>query len=149
MRLHTSIGDYFLAEKNFELYSKLWEKAKETDLLNVTREMRVFRKKAEASNEKSATKLNDQTAAGGLDLATANADEMVDIDSEVQYLDTLCDGVRLYCKYMVEEDNVEKAVRHADRAVELYDEYKMDSKELKAKVLRWKGISRASYMHTG
>jgi len=150
LRLHISVGDYFLAEKNLELYVKLWEKAKETDLLNVTREMRVFRKKAAEKNSKSiATKENDALVGIEGNYDEANADEQVDLDTPTQYLETLCDGVRLYCKHMKEEESSKLAVKYAERGLELYEEYKLDDLSLKARLLRWKGISKAKFAHDG
>ena len=148
-RLHMFVGDYFLAEKNFDLYSQLWEKAKETDLLNVTREMRAYRNQDASRKEKSPIKQNDYLAKGGVSSDAANADEQVDLDSETQYLETLCGGVRLYCKHLRTEESAKTALRHADRAVELVDEYKIQDARLKAKVLRWRGVALAHFAVDG
>ena len=143
-RLHMAISDYKSAVRSLELYIQLWRKAKEADLVNVTRQIRHFRQ--ELLSEKKPT--IEKAAA----IDSTNSEEL-DIDTDNSFIEMCCVGAQLYCKFAVEEGSALKGVELIDRALELLgkqsEDEPVDTAKLRAKVKRWQGIARGCLAFKG
>jgi hypothetical protein len=134
--LHLAIDNIGMALLTFELYNRLWEKAKETDLVNVSQQIRHFRSQSHSSETTPAVE------------ATVPSDaEAMDIDSTTQFVEMCCIGARLHCKFEHEKASPTRGLELAQRALDLLGEKKeeerSDQVKIRAKAKMWEGISRA------
>lgn len=149
LTLHMALNNKSQALKAFELYEKLWEKAKETDLVNVSRKLRQFRLEDEANDSADVPK---QAPSANGHLATAAApvqpdDEEADIDRPLTYIGACCLAAKVYCSDPRREDEARKATSFMERALELIPEG--TSNEIRASVQKWLGIAKACQAFDG
>lgn len=149
VELKMSAGYYKQAVKPLELYIRLWEKARETDLIDVTLQMLQFKRTGQKHEEKIPTEKTEV-----LD-KVAKDEEQIDIDSTHHYVNMCCVGARLYCKYVTGSESALRAVQLAERAIELLQEEEgvTDStdagrvnttKAQQAMAQQWRGIARSA-----
>ncbi|CEQ42169.1 SPOSA6832_03951, partial [Sporobolomyces salmonicolor] len=149
------------AAKSLRLYVELWDKSRETDAGQVAREMKLLRRKADREGKTASGEWVKVEAASGGDVEKAivasrsalslegdlDADHEQermnhDIDSEVQFVQTVAFGVRLLCKYL---DEPKEALKLAQRMRAIFeekgDEALVGSKVEEARIERSLGIA--------
>ncbi|GAA5964258.1 hypothetical protein JCM21900_001805 [Sporobolomyces salmonicolor] len=149
------------AAKSLRLYVELWDKSRETDAGQVAREMKLLRRKAARERKTASGEWVKVEAASGGDVEKAivasrsalslegdlDADHEQermnhDIDSEVQFVQTVAFGVRFLCKYL---DEPKEALKLAQRMRAIFeengDEALVGSKVEEARIERSLGIA--------
>ncbi|GAA5895475.1 hypothetical protein JCM5296_006778 [Sporobolomyces johnsonii] len=149
------------AAKTLRLYVELWDKSRETDAGEVAREMKLLRRKAEREGKAASGEwVKVEAASGGdvekaivasgsglsleADLGSDHEQERMnhDIDSEVEFVQTVAFGVRLLCKHL---DEPKEALKLAQRMRAVFDEKRdealVGSKVEEARIERSLGIA--------
>lgn len=159
LTLHMALNNKTQALKAFDLYHKLWEKARETDLVNVSRKLRRFRNEDESSGalEKIRQQSPQNEASSSASAAVADGqphsredvspEEEADIDRPLTYIGACCLAAKVYCSDPRAEDDASKASALMKRAAELIPEG--TSNQIRASVQKWSGVANGCQAYDG
>lgn len=130
-RALVALGRHAEAAKALKLYAELFDKARETDAVQVARELRQLHERAAreakgagatAGEREKEEEAELQAGREGLgERAKPEADEPTDVDSDGEYVRTVAFAARVVTKYLGEP---EEGYRLARRGREVFDEGK-------------------------
>ena len=127
-RALVALGRHAEAAKALKLYAELSDKARETDAVQVARELRHLHERAarEAKGGAATTEERDkqreadgQESREGLGEKGGGSAESTDVDSEADYVRTVCFAARVVVKYL---GDPEEGYRLARRGRAVFDE---------------------------
>lgn len=134
--------------KSFMLYSKLWEKAKETDLVEVSRKLRRFRDEDQSSaggvngeNGKNTGNFDGPPPSPPSNQTIKSSAEEADVDELTTFIETCCVATKVFLSEPREENHARKATAQMTRALELVPSDADSS--LRAVCRMWCGIAKS------
>lgn len=158
-RALVALGRHAEAAKALKLYAELFDKARETDAVQVARELRHLHERAAREAKGGGTTAGDrekqaeadgQEGREGLGERDGGEDEPTDVDSDGEYVRTVCFAARVVTKYL---GDPEEGYRLAKRGREVFDEGKdaglKEDKVAESKVEVALGLSLAALAAKG
>lgn len=146
LALHAALSNKKAALKAFDLYTKLWEKAKETDLVAVARKLRRFQEE-DAQKEQAQKSGSSNGQITPLE-SHLSPEEEADVDGLENYVETCCMAARVMCLEPREEDDAKRAAQRSERALEVLQGQACET-HLKPRVQMWCGVAKSCQAFDG